>query len=70
MSVLHLKPEDEEPKCYCGDVCKMEVSDDCKTLWQWFWMLNNLAYDPEPGNTVVQNNQLCCEVSSQVLNEF
>jgi hypothetical protein len=36
MIVLHLKLEDEELECYCGDVCKMELSDDYKTLWQQF----------------------------------
>jgi hypothetical protein len=33
-------------------------------------MCSNLAYDPEPCDTEVWNNQLCCEVSSQVLNVF
>jgi hypothetical protein len=62
---LHPKPEGEELECYCGDVCKMEVSGDYKTLWQRFW-----KYDPKPGDTEVRNNRLCCEVSSQVFNEF
>jgi hypothetical protein len=53
MAALHLKPEGEEPECYCDDICKMEVSGD-----------------PELGDTVIRNNRLCCEVSSQVLNEF
>jgi hypothetical protein len=70
MATLHPKLEGEEPECYCGDVCKMEVSGDYKTLWQQFWMCNNLAYDPEPNDTKVRNNRLCCEVSSRVLNEF
>jgi hypothetical protein len=70
MATLHPKSGGEERECYCGNVCKMEVSGDYKTLWQQFWMCNNLAYDPEPSDTEVQNNQLCCEVSSQVLNEF
>jgi hypothetical protein len=61
---LHPKMEGEESACYCGDVCKMEVSGDYKTFWQQFWMCNNLAYDPEPGDTEVRNNQLCCEVST------
>jgi hypothetical protein len=30
--VLHPKPEDESQECFCGDVCKMEVSGDYKTL--------------------------------------
>jgi hypothetical protein len=47
MRGLHPKLEGEDPECFCGDVCKMEVSDDYKTLWQRFWMYNNLAYDPE-----------------------
>jgi hypothetical protein len=67
---LHPKPEGEEPECYYGDVCKMQVSGDYKTLWQRFWMCNNLAYDSELGDTKVRNNRLCCAVSSQVLNEF
>jgi hypothetical protein len=32
MHRLHLKPEGDEPECYCGDICKMEVSGDYKTL--------------------------------------
>jgi hypothetical protein len=32
MAALHPKPEGEEPECYCGDVCKMGVSGDYKTL--------------------------------------
>jgi hypothetical protein len=70
MPGLHPKPEGEEPECYCGDICKMEVSGDYKTLWQWFCMCNNLAYDLKPVNTKVRNTRLCCEVSSQILNDF
>jgi hypothetical protein len=33
MPGLHPKPEGEELECYCGDVCKMQVSGDYKTLW-------------------------------------
>jgi hypothetical protein len=51
MCELHPKPQGEDPECYCGDTCKMEVSGDYKTLWQRFWMCNNLAYDPELGDT-------------------
>jgi hypothetical protein len=32
MSALHPKSMGGEPECYCGDVCKMEVSGDYKTL--------------------------------------
>jgi hypothetical protein len=32
MAGLHLKPKGEEPECFSSDVCKMEVSDDYKTL--------------------------------------
>jgi hypothetical protein len=67
---LHLKPEGEELECYCGDVCKTEISGDYKTLWHRYWMCNNLTYDPELGDTEVWNNQLFCDVSSQVLNEL
>jgi hypothetical protein len=64
MAALHPKLEGEKSECYCGDVYKMEVSGDYKTLWQRFWMCNNLAYDPKPGDTEVRNNRLCCEFSS------
>jgi hypothetical protein len=70
MPGLHSKPEGKEPDCYCGDVCKIELLGDYKSLWQRFWMCNNLTYDPELGDTEVQNNQLYCEVSSQILNEL
>jgi hypothetical protein len=55
MAALH--EANEELECYCGDVYKMEVSGDYKSLWQWFWMCNNLAYDLEPGDTEVWNNR-------------
>jgi hypothetical protein len=29
---FHPKPEGEDPECFCGDTCKMEVSVDYKTL--------------------------------------
>jgi hypothetical protein len=32
MRGLHPKPEDEDSECFCCDICKMEVSDDYKTL--------------------------------------
>jgi hypothetical protein len=32
MHELHLKPEGEDPECFFGDICKMEVSGDYKTL--------------------------------------
>jgi hypothetical protein len=32
MPGLHLKLEGDESECYCGDVCKMQVSGDYKTL--------------------------------------
>jgi hypothetical protein len=70
MAALHPKLEGEELECYYGDICKMEVLGDYKTLWQLFWMYNNLAYDPELDDTEVWNNRLCCELSSQLLNEF
>jgi hypothetical protein len=33
MPGLDLKIEGEKSECYCGDVCKMEVLGDYKTLW-------------------------------------
>jgi hypothetical protein len=56
MPRLHPKPEGEEPECYCGDICKMHMSGDYKTLWQLLWKYNNLAYDLEAGDTEVRNN--------------
>jgi hypothetical protein len=56
MRGLCLKLEGEDAKCFCGDVCKMEVSGEYKTLWQRFWMCNNLTYNPRLGDTVVPYN--------------
>jgi hypothetical protein len=58
MHKLHLKPEGEDLECFCGDVYKMEVSSDYKTLWQLFWMCNNLTYDPKPDDIDVLYNHL------------
>jgi hypothetical protein len=63
MPGLHLKPEGEVPECYYGDPCKMNVSDDYMTLWQRFWMCDNLTYDPKPGDTEVQ----MCKISDCVV---
>jgi hypothetical protein len=54
MPGLHPKPEGEVSECYCGDPCKMNVSGDYKTLWQRFWMCDNLTYDLEPDDTEVR----------------
>jgi hypothetical protein len=53
---LNSKLDGEPPECFCGDVYKMQVSGDYKTLWQGFWMCDNLAYDLEPGDTEVWTN--------------
>jgi hypothetical protein len=53
MHGLHPKLDSEESECYCDDVCKIQVSGDYKTLWQWFWMCNNLTDDPKLGDCVV-----------------
>jgi hypothetical protein len=67
MPGFHPKPEGEVPECYCGDPCKMNVSEDYKTLWQQFWLCDNLAYDPKPGNTEVQMCKLSdCVVQSHI----
>jgi hypothetical protein len=63
MSGLHPKLEDEVLECYCGDQCKMNMSGDYKTLWQWFWMCGNLAYDFELGDTEVH----MCKISDCVM---
>jgi hypothetical protein len=52
MRGLHPKLEGEDLECFCGDVCKM-VSGDYKTLWQRFWMCNNLICNLEPGDMEV-----------------
>jgi hypothetical protein len=54
MPRLHPKPEGKELECYCGDLCKMQVSGDYTTLWQRFWMCNNLTYDPKLGDMKVR----------------
>jgi hypothetical protein len=56
MCRLHPKAEGESSECFCGDVCKMEVSDDNNTLWQRYWMCDNLTYDSEPGDMEVPYN--------------
>jgi hypothetical protein len=56
MRGLHPKSEGESPECFCRDVCKMEVLDDYKTLWQRYWMCDNLAYDPKSGDMEVPYN--------------
>jgi hypothetical protein len=39
------------------------VLGDYKTLWQQFWICDNLAYDPEAGNTEVR----MCKISDCVV---
>jgi hypothetical protein len=34
MASLHPKPKGEVPEYYYGDICKMELLGDYKTLWQ------------------------------------
>jgi hypothetical protein len=63
MSGLHPKPKGEVPKRYCGDPCKMNVSGDYKTLWQRFWMCDNLTYDPKLGDIEVR----MCKISDCVM---
>jgi hypothetical protein len=67
MPGLHPKPEGEVPECYCGDPCNMNMSGDYKTLWQRFWMCDNLAYDPELGDTEVRMYKISdCVVQSHI----
>jgi hypothetical protein len=63
MPRFHLKLEGGVPECYCGDPCTMNVSGDYKTLLQHFWMCDNLAYDPEPGDIEVR----MCKISDCVV---
>jgi hypothetical protein len=63
MPRFHPKPEGEVPECYCGDSCKMNVIGDYKTLWQRFWMCDNLTYDPELDDTEVR----MCKISDCVV---
>jgi hypothetical protein len=71
MGILHPKPEGEDSRCFCCDICKMEVLGDYKTLWQCFCMCNNLAYDPEPGDTEVPYNMYYKQlIPSRVLTDF
>jgi hypothetical protein len=63
MPGLHPKPEGEVPECYCCDPCKMNVSGDYKTLWQRFWMCDNLTYDLEPSDTKAR----MCKISDCVV---
>jgi hypothetical protein len=67
MPGLHPKPEGVVLECYYGDPYKMNVSGDYKTLWQRFWMCDNLTYDPKPGNMEVQMCKINdCVVQSHI----
>jgi hypothetical protein len=66
MPGLHPKPEGEVWECYHGDLCNINVSGDYKTLWYRFWICDNLAYDPEPGDTEVR----MCKISDCVVQSY
>ncbi|WVZ94754.1 hypothetical protein U9M48_040616 [Paspalum notatum var. saurae] len=34
------------PMCFCGDPCKMEMSDEEETFRRRYWMCGNWAFDP------------------------
>jgi hypothetical protein len=60
LDAFHSKPDGESPECFCGDVCKMEVSGDYKTLWQRYWMCDNLANDPRSQTTITLSTYNTC----------
>ena len=41
------------PMCFCGDPCKMEMSDEKQTFRRRNWMCANWAFDP-PEKTVMK----------------
>jgi len=34
--------------CFCGDPCKVDISEDEKTYKQRYWMCSNFAWEPTP----------------------
>ncbi|OQU78090.1 leucine-rich repeat-containing protein 59-like [Sorghum bicolor] len=34
--------------CFCGDPCKVEISEDEETYRQRYWMCSNFAWEPTP----------------------
>ncbi|XP_002458457.2 uncharacterized protein LOC8062152 [Sorghum bicolor] len=36
------------PMCFCGDPCKVEISEDEETYRQRYWMCSNFAWEPTP----------------------
>jgi hypothetical protein len=60
---LHTKSKGEVPECYCGDPYKMNMSEDYKTVWKQFWICDNLAYDPESGDTEIH----MCKINNCVV---
>ena len=63
---MHPKPDGPYSTCFCGDTCKMNVSGDYKTLWQRYWMCDNLAYDPDPTEIGVFCKHLFCPFVSSI----
>ena len=44
------------PMCYCGDPCKVDVSEDDETYQQRYWMCSNFAWEP----TEKQRRSMLC----------
>jgi len=36
------------PMCFCGDPCKVEISEDEETYRQRYWMCSNFVWEPTP----------------------
>ena len=36
------------PMCYCGDPCRVAISEEEETYKQRYWMCDNYAFEPTP----------------------
>jgi hypothetical protein len=50
------------PMCFCGDPCKVEISEDEATYKQRYWMCSNFAWEPterQRRSTFIVRNCFC-----------
>jgi hypothetical protein len=50
------------PMCFCGDPCKVDISEDEETYRQRYWMCSNFAWEPterQRRSTFIVRNCYC-----------
>jgi hypothetical protein len=66
------------PMCFCGDLCKVDISEDEATYKQRYWMCFNFAWEPterQRRSTFIVRNCYCllinlCHMKSCILIGF